>query len=137
MEGQLPTMNASFSVSIKGEPDVHYTFDGEVPKEIMDDYEKIIGNGAAKVTVAMDMSHKDFGTGASAMCSVSLSCNQDQATIARAADIAAWAAKQFVVKYRAEADMEIQRIIEEKRQQAAGLLPGTPYTNPPPQGRYG
>jgi hypothetical protein len=113
----LPKMTAGIIVSVKDHPDVHFNYTGEVPKEIMDEFEKIVGNGQAKVSVAVDLSIKDFGTGASAMCSVSLSCNQDQQTIDRAAALAAWAAKRFAVQYRVEAEQEIQNILTSRGQQ--------------------
>jgi hypothetical protein len=129
----LPKMSAGFSIAIKGRADVNYTYLGEIPKEIMDEFEKLVGNGLAKVSIAIDLGIKDFGTGASAMCAVSLSCNQDGATIERASQVAAWAAKKFAVQYRAEADQEIQNILGPRGTQMA---PSTP-TFPPPTPRYG
>lgn len=124
----LPKMTAGIIVTMKDQPDTHFNYTGEVPKEIMDEFKSIIGDGLAKVSVAVDLSIKDFGTGASAMCSVTLSCNQDGATIERASQIAAWAAKKFAVQYRAEAEQEVQQLIN-SRQQA---LPPGAQTAPRP-----
>jgi hypothetical protein len=112
---ELPKWSASFVLAIKGQPDESYTYLGELPREYVDEFEKIIGNSLAKVSVSMDMGIKDFGTGGSAMCSVTLSCNQDQASINRAAELAAGAAKWFASKYRAEADGEIQKILASRQ----------------------
>jgi hypothetical protein len=123
----LPKMTAGIIVSVKDSPDIHFNYTGEVPKEIMDEFHMIIGDGMAKVSVAMDLSIKDFGTGASAMCSVSLSCNQDQGTIERASQLAAWAAKKFAVQYRVEAEREIQAIIDSKKQTQGVTQPRPSY----------
>jgi hypothetical protein len=84
----LPKISGGMSIEIKGQPPIHYTYAGEVPKEVMDVYEQIVGNSLAKVSVSADMGIKDFGTGASSMVSISLTCNQDSKTIEKAVELA-------------------------------------------------
>ena len=59
---------------------------------------ELIGDGGARVTCAFDLSDKDFGSGFSAHCSVSLTCNQDERDVARAADIASSLAVRFTTE---------------------------------------
>lgn len=112
-------MTAGMVLSIKGQPDTHLTFTDEVPKEVMDAYEQVVGNGLAKVSVSADMSIKDFGTGASAMVSITLSCNQDERTIVQAVNLAGGMARYFAKENRQHAETELQGIIQQ-RQQPAG-----------------
>jgi hypothetical protein len=119
----LPKMTASVTISNKGDADILYTYLGEVPKEIMDEFKNIIGDGMAKVSVSVDLSIKDYGTGASAMASVTLSCNQDMQTIQRASELAAWAAKKFASQYRGEAEGELEKILQEKAGHATVARP--------------
>ena len=78
--------------------------------------QQIIGNGLARVTVSADFGIKDFGTGASAMCSVSLTCNQDVTTIERAAKIAGDLARDLAQEQRQNAENELQGIIAGRTQ---------------------
>lgn len=87
-----------------------------IPKEVMDEIQQIIGNGLARVTVSADFGIKDFGTGASAMCSVSLTCNQDTQTIERAAKIAGDLARDLAQEQRQNAENELQGIISGRAQ---------------------
>jgi hypothetical protein len=111
MEIQPPKFSAHMTLSIKGEPNVVYTYLKEVPQEIMDEFMKVLGNGQAKVTVSADYSFKDFGTGASSMCAVTLSCNQDEGTIQRAAQLAGWAARKFAQENQGIAEQELRQIL--------------------------
>jgi len=45
------------------------------------DLQRLVGDAKASVTVSREISDKDYGSGISAHVSVSLSCNQDQATV--------------------------------------------------------
>jgi hypothetical protein len=46
--------------------------------------EHLAGDGKAKITMSFDLSNKSYGTGASVMCSVTLTVNQDAETLATA-----------------------------------------------------
>lgn len=109
-------VSATFSPK-KGEEYTAQDPNPNIPKEVMDEIQQIVGNGLARVTVSADFGIKDFGTGASAMCSVSLTCNQDNATIERAAKIAGDLARDLAQEQRQHAEEELQGII-------AGRTPG-------------
>lgn len=87
-------------------------FEGETPREIMDQYKQLIGDGNASVSVSTDMSVKKFGAGASAMVTVSLSCNQDQQTIAAAIDLAAQTGRYYAKAYQAQAESELRQALQ-------------------------
>ena len=53
-----------------------------------DKLEALVGDGQARVTCSFDLSDKDFGAGFGAHCSVSLTVNQSEDDVDRAADIA-------------------------------------------------
>jgi hypothetical protein len=109
---ELPKFFAACRITIPGKPDVTYTFSEEVPKEIMDAYEQVVGNGLARVTVSADMSLKDYGNGASSMCSVTLTCNQDEQTIQRAVGLAAGLANYYAKQNRAAAENELKASVQ-------------------------
>jgi hypothetical protein len=77
----------------------------------MDEIKKLIGDGLAKVTVSADFGIKDFGTGASAMCSVSLTCDQSAQVIEEAARIAGEMARDIAQEQRARAEQELEAIV--------------------------
>ena len=107
----FPKYSASFALNIKGKNPQNYLFQGEVPERLMDDFKNIIGDGNAKVNVSVDMGIKDFGTGASAMCSVSLTCNQDYETIQKAISLASAVAKDSALQQRDLAQSELDNVI--------------------------
>ena len=115
----LPKITGGMTLDIKGSPPINYTFSGDVPKEVMDAYEAVVGNGLARVSVSADMGIKDFGTGASAMVTISLTCNQDQATIDKAVELAAELARGYAMENRQRAENELAPILEQKRMEAA------------------
>ena len=112
---ELPKFYAGMTLEIKGHPSTYYTFTEEPPKEIMDVYESVVGNGLAKVTVSADMSINDFGTGASAMVAITLTCNQDEETIDRAVVLAADLARNFAMVNRQRAENELAPLIQQKK----------------------
>ena len=59
----------------------------EIPENYMLDARKLVGDGLARITVSADMALKEFGSGAGAMVSVSLTCGQDQDTIEKTIDL--------------------------------------------------
>lgn len=60
----------------------------ELPEEFMSQMKAIIGDGKARVGVSIDIAVKDFGTGAGAMCTVSLTCDQDENAVSLAGQLA-------------------------------------------------
>lgn len=111
----LPKFNANMTVELKGSPTINLTYEGDVPKELMDEYQSLVGNGLAKVSVSADMGIKDFGTGAGSMVTVSLTCNQDQQTIQKALSLAGHVSRWFVKENRQIAENELNGIIEQKK----------------------
>jgi hypothetical protein len=81
----------------------------ELQGKYMDQYKKIVGDGLAKVTVSADMSLKEYGNGASAMVSVSLTCNQDKETIETAIDIAGFIAREYCVEQQRWAEKDLAK----------------------------
>ena len=86
----------------------------EVPKNIMDEIAKIAGDGKARVTVSTDFGIKEFGTGTSAMCSVSLTCNQDEASIDAAIGIAGDLDRGYAMEQRAASEKAFQDLLASK-----------------------
>jgi hypothetical protein len=86
----------------------------EVPKNIMDEIAKIAGDGKARVTVSTDFGIKEFGTGTSAMCSVSLTCNQDETSIDKAIGIAGDLARGYAMEQRAAAEASFVALLAQR-----------------------
>lgn len=89
-----------------------------IPEKYMQDCKKLIGDGLARITVSTDMALKDFGSGAGAMVSVSLTCNQDQDTIDKTIDLAGSIAREYCVE---------QHKLAEEALKASHPLPTKPY----------
>jgi hypothetical protein len=114
---QLPKLSASVVIDIpKLKQIIKYDYQGEVPKELMDAYERIVGNGLAKVTIGADMAVKDFGTGATGSCFVTLTCNQDEKTIDEAARLAGELARAYAQENRQRGETELQTIMAQRGQ---------------------
>jgi hypothetical protein len=88
----------------------------QIERRVMDEIQKLVGDGKARITVSADFGVKEYGTGAGAMCSVSLTCNQDLKTIEQAAKLAGDLARDIAQEQRARADMELQAVIGSNRQ---------------------
>jgi hypothetical protein len=117
----LPTVQANYQLIVDGRATNHI-YEGQVPEELMDAYEQVVGNGLAKVSVSADMGIKDFGTGASAMVSITLTCNQDEKTIDRAIELASTLARGYAQEHRQRAENELQAILtDRKARQEAGM----------------
>ena len=114
-----PKFSAGMSLELKGQPAIHYTFTEDPPKELMDAYEQVAGNGLARVTVSTDMGIKDFGTGAGSMVTISLTCNQDQQTLQTAVGLAGQMARWYTKENRQLAENELNVIVEQKKLEAA------------------
>jgi cyclopropane fatty-acyl-phospholipid synthase-like methyltransferase len=112
---EFPKFSASMTVEVKGLPTVHLTSEDDVPKELMDEYQQIVGNALSKVSVSADMAIKDFGTGAGSMCTVTLTCGQDGVTLQRALVLAGQVARWYAKENRTVAEAELNTIIEQKK----------------------
>ncbi len=95
---------------------LNYT--GETPKEIMDRFKALIGDGNATVTVGTDMGLKNYGRGVSVMVSVSLACNQDEQTINAAVELAASAGRYYAHKFQSEGESELRAKLEAQGRKA-------------------
>lgn len=114
MDLELPRFKANFSIKrSKDAPYELFTYEGQVPERLMSAYAKIVGNGLAKVSVSADYSLKEFGSGTSSMASVSLSCNQDEASIREAAELAADLAREFAYKNAVTASGHLKELKNE------------------------
>jgi hypothetical protein len=81
----------------------------------MDEIKQLVGDGLARVTVSTDFGIKEYGTGASAMCSVSLTCAQDVATIEKAAKLAGEMARDIAQEQRARAEQELAMLMSQRQ----------------------
>lgn len=88
-----------------------FVYAGEIPKELMDAFEALIGDGKAGATVSTDFGVKKFGNGANVMVTVSLTCGQSQAQINAAAELAASAGRFFARKFHGEAEAELKNML--------------------------
>jgi predicted RNA-binding Zn-ribbon protein involved in translation (DUF1610 family) len=124
LEYRLPKIFITTEIVIKESNEViasqFEVRDSDLPRSVMDDIKQLIGDGNARVTVSADFGIKDYGTGASAMASVSLTCNQDQQTIERAARIAGDLARDFAQEQRARAEQEFEALMAQRGGAQAG-----------------
>lgn len=75
----------------------------------------LIGDGKARITVSIGLDDKNFGFGATGHVSVSLSCNQDEATIKDAAGVARALAEEFVSDTLDSANEALQTKIDARK----------------------
>jgi hypothetical protein len=57
------------------------THNGVLPEALMAYAESVVGNAQAKVSATSDLAMKEYGNGCSSSITISLTCNQDDATI--------------------------------------------------------
>lgn len=115
----LPTMRVQSHFT---NGDTHFHLDQvDLSKDakFMDRYAQILGNAQARVSVSADMSLKEFGSGAGAMVTVTLSCNQDSATIESAIDLAGELARNYCAEH--------QKLAEQTLMKGRQLPNGNPY----------
>lgn len=122
IELTIPRYSGNFTVVYKDDKS-NFLYEGEVPKELMDAYQELIGDGKARVAVSAGVGIKDFGTGADASVTVSLTCNQDQQTINKAIGLAAQTAQQAAAYYQSQGAAQAKQL---ETQQRAGQ-PGRPH----------
>lgn len=80
----------------------------------MDEYKKLLGDAQARISVSADMALKDFGSGAGAMVTVTISCNQDKNTIEQAIDLAGSLARAYCAEQRQLAEKELENAVKAK-----------------------
>lgn len=80
-QSEIRTSQAQVRLTIKtARCEDTYTKTVEMPVDL----HEIAGDGKAKITLSYDLSNKSYGNGASVMCSLSLTVNQDAETISHA-----------------------------------------------------
>lgn len=107
-----PKFSATLQVEIKDQPPVAFIYEGEPPRELMDQYQQLIGDANASVSVSTDMGVKKFGSGASAMVTVTLTCNQDQNTVNAAVQLAAATGRYYVKAFQQQAESELRAMLQ-------------------------
>ena len=80
-----------------------FSNDLDIPEEIMARAQKVLGDGAARVSAGVDMARKEYGNGFGVHVSVSLNCNQDDDSIEKAAELAKDLAHGFAEEHYQEA----------------------------------
>jgi hypothetical protein len=87
----------------------------DMPEDIREMAEEILGDGGATITVGMDVkTSRDFGNAAGCMVYVKLTCNQDEDTIGTAHSIAS----NLALRYVEEGQKRAQHVLD----QATGLV---------------
>jgi hypothetical protein len=107
---------AELEIVVPGSPTIYYRSE-EIPEHLMDEFQEIVGDGRARVSVTNDVGIKEFGTGASASVTIVLTCNQDTRTIERAVALAGETARGYALQYRQQAENELQVIMQERQRQ--------------------
>ena len=121
----LPKVLITRSYKLDSET-VTETNDGEVPEEIMAFAEQVVGNGGARVAVTADFGMKDFGNGPSGSVTISLSCNQDDATIGNVFQTLKGWTRSMARQHFEEMDKEFQQMFFQRHPDKAGPGPFQP-----------
>ena len=87
LEYMVPKIVASVRIAQDGEQ-YPYIIDFEPSEEEVDRFERLIGDGNAKITVGMDAGEKNYGNGFGMFLSISLTCGQTEDEIDEACDTA-------------------------------------------------
>lgn len=103
-----PRFTVMCQFEAEGIPTTSFIYEGEKPRELMDQYQQIAGDGKASISVSTDMALKKFGSGASAMVTVSLTCNQDQQTLQTALGLASAMGRWYAKQFQGEAETELR-----------------------------
>lgn len=109
-----PKLRGEALIAIYPEEEYTAPYDGGVPEAFMDEIKDIVGDAQARVAVTTDVGTKHFGNGVSASFTVSFSCNQDGATVARAAEIASRWANQMARQHVLLAENEYLKLKAER-----------------------
>jgi hypothetical protein len=119
----VPKFSAWMSLSIQGEEDILFTFKEEPPEEVMDRAQQLIGNGLARVSATAPMDIKDYGTGTGATVSIAVTCDQSDPVIGQAARFCWDTALAYTKQFRAEAELELRKILFQKGRLPPGEQP--------------
>jgi hypothetical protein len=103
-----PRFTVSCQFEAEGIQTTSFIYEGEKPRELMDQYQQIAGDGKASISVSTDMAVKKFGNGASAMVTISLTCGQDQQSLQTALGLAASMGRWYAKQFQAEAEAELR-----------------------------
>jgi hypothetical protein len=107
LEQRFPLIQTTLSrwaeVKLDDRREEQFSNDLDIPEEIMAKAEKILGDGAARVSAGVDMARKEFGNGFGVHVSVSLNCNQDDNSIELAAEMVKDLAHGFAEEHYQEA----------------------------------
>lgn len=109
---QDPRFKVTCQIDAEGIKPETFVFEGETPREIMDQFKQLIGDANASVSVSTDMGVKKYGSGASAMVTVSLTCGQDQASINAAMELASQCGRYYAKLYSQQAEAELRNLLQ-------------------------
>lgn len=102
---RLPKVTITRTINDKEKNVFEQSF-GDLPEKHMDEYKKIVGDANAHVSASADMAFKEYGSGAGAMVTVSLACNQDLESIEKAVDLAGQLARAYAKEHQLLAEKE-------------------------------
>ena len=88
------------SIDVPGSPTRFFQVDISASEVGLSDDQvaALIGDGAARLTVSLDMADKNFGSGFGAHVSVSLTTNQDEDSLRQAHAIATGISEEFLLE---------------------------------------
>lgn len=112
-----PSIRGSFTATIGTETVSSQIYDGEFPEEYMQRVKSLVGDGKAKISISTEMSMKDFGTGASAMCTITLTCDQSESAIEEAAQLAGGMARHYATQMREMAERDLGEAVAARKLQ--------------------
>jgi hypothetical protein len=116
LRDHLPKFILTREFVINGKPTVDQ-YQGEVPMEVQNYAAQVLGNGQARVAVSADFGMKDYGNGASGSVTISLACNQDDATIYNVVGtLSAWT-RSYAKQHFEVMDQEFQKMFLSKKQE--------------------
>lgn len=118
---QIPTIKGSAEVTwrVRGEVGANHAerelFQEGLPEGWMDAYQQVVGDGKGSITIGTDMGLKDFGNGATATVFVKLTCDQSEAGLNRAAELATNLAVHYADQARMKAEAKLQEAVTQGR----------------------
>lgn len=112
VEVREPRFSVTCLIEAEGLKSETFIYEGETPRELMDAYQQLVGDGNAGVSVSTDMGVKKFGSGAQAMVTISLTCNQDLQTLQQAAELAAQMGRYYAKQYQQQAEGELRALLQ-------------------------
>jgi len=111
MEACLPRTKMTIHARVVSQGGIldHGIYEGEAsmnPQQ-QDLYKNLIGDGLAKVSVGRDLAEKDYGNGGGVLVNVTLTCDQSQAALNQAVQLAYQIADGAVWHYQAQVKQEL------------------------------